>query len=200
VAEVSLVIPANIIQAIYVHPVEANIEPFSKAWRFMDASTYWMYAFTVFCFVFVKVFGRPSFSDPVVYLLLGIMAIVVFVIVIIILVERSESKAQADNESPAVTGFHVGFDSSGVTVETQMSSEHFSGVIPRSDIKKISGYVQDGWLCARDRGVVIERNDGAQFRFVLSLQKSRLNDFLSEFELSLKQLDYPVGPLRKFLV
>ena len=196
----SVVIPANIIQTIYVHPHEAHIKPFGMVWRFMEVSTNWMYAYIVFGVVFLKVFGRPSFSEPVVYLLLGIMAIVVFVIVIIILVERSESKAQADNESPAVTGFHVDFDSSGVTVETQMSSEHFSGVIPRSDIKKISGYVQDGWLCARDRGVVIERNDGAQFRFVLSLQKSRLNDFLSEFELSLKQLDYPVGPLRKFLV
>jgi uncharacterized membrane protein YuzA (DUF378 family) len=200
VAGVSVVIPANIIQAIYVHPHEAYIKPFGKAWRFMEASTKWMYAIIVFGVVFANVFGRPSFSDPVAYLILGVVAIVVFVIVTIKLVEKSESKAKVDNESPAEAGFHVGFDSSGVTVEKQMSSEHFSGVIPRSDIKKISGYVQGGWLGARDRGVVIERNDGAQFRFVLSIQKSRLNDFLSEFELSLKQLNYPVEPLRTFQV
>ncbi|POA47342.1 hypothetical protein C1893_15545 [Pseudomonas sp. MPR-ANC1] len=196
----SVLIPANVIQEIYVHPHETYIKPFGKAWRFMEASTKWMYAVILCGVVFANLFGRPSFSDPVAYLVLGVVAIVVFVIVLIKLVERSESKAQADNESPVESGFHVGFESSGVTIERQMSSEHFSGVIPQSDIKQISGYVQGGWLGARDCGVVIERNDGAQFRFVLSLKKSRLDDFLRDFELSLKQLDYPVGPLRKFQV
>ncbi|WP_426201594.1 hypothetical protein [Pseudomonas sp. TWP3-1] len=196
----SELIPANIIQTVYVHPDEEYIKPFGKVWKLMESSTAWMSAVIVVGTVLANVFGRSAFSDPVVYVLLGVVAVVVFVIVIIKLVEKSEANAQVDTDSPDEGNVRVGFDALGVTVEKQMGSERYSSVIPRSDIKAISGYVQHGWLGLRDRGVVIERNDGAQFRFVLSLKKSELSDFLSEFELSLGRLEYPVVASRKLQV
>lgn len=193
-------IPANIIQAVYVHPDQEYIKPFGKLWRLMESSTRWMFVVIVSVTMLANVFGRSAFSEPVVYVLLGVAAIVVFVIVIIKLVERSEANAQVDTDSPDEDNVRVDFDALGVTVEKQLGSERYSSVIPRSDIKTISGYVQHGWLGVRDRGVVIERNDGAQFRFVLSLKKSELSDFLSEFELSLGRLEYPVVAPRKLQV
>lgn len=196
----SVVIPANFIETIYVYPEEEYVKPFGKAWLFMESSTRWIYAVLLAAFLLANVFGRRAFSDPGVYLVLAGAAVIVFVTVIIKSVERSEAKAQVDAVHPDDDNVHVSFDALSVTIEKQLGAERYCSVIPRSDIKKISGYVQNGWFSVRDRGVVIERNDGAQFRFVFSLKKSQWNDFLLGFEESLKRFDYPLGPLRRFQV
>lgn len=196
-------IPTNIIQAVYVCPQQAPVKPsYENPWLW-DTNKIGMWcAIFVAAIALLRTYGHLlpiTIADLLAYLLLGIAVIFMFMFVIAIAIAIIKLVARSERKVPPKPVFHVGFDSSGVTVQG-LSSEDFSGGLARSDIRKVSGYVQDGWFFARDRGVVIERNDGVQFRVALSLAKSRLNQFLNELELSLKQLDYPVVPRRKFLV
>lgn len=67
-----------------------------------------------------------------------------------------------------------------------------------SDIKEVSGYIQDGWLWVRERGILLETKQNVQFRFALNLNRSELDNFLVTWQASLRDMNYTFGKLRKF--
>lgn len=119
---------------------------------------------------------------------------------VIVVVERGERR----RKSPAVTVIdkisNVAFAPEGVSIEVSFGEECTIHMLPITDIKSISGYVQDGWLRVRDRGVVIETNDNKQIRIVLGLNKTKFKLFIDELMLSLGEINYPIKGVRFFQV
>jgi len=74
----------------------------------------------------------------------------------------------------------------------------FQEKIKISDIKTVSGYIQDGWLWVRDRGILLETKQGLQFRFSLNLNRQGLDNLLVSLQPSLSDMNYNIGKLRKF--
>ncbi|TWC41588.1 hypothetical protein FBY03_102337 [Pseudomonas sp. SJZ079] len=74
----------------------------------------------------------------------------------------------------------------------------FQEKIKLSDIKTVSGYIQDGWLWVRDRGILLETNQDPQFRLSLNLNRQGLDNLLVSLQPSLSDMNYNIGKLRKF--
>jgi hypothetical protein len=74
----------------------------------------------------------------------------------------------------------------------------FQEKIKLSDIKAVSGYIQDGWLWARDRGILLETKQNLQFRLSLNLNRQGLDNLLVSLQPSLSDMNYNIGNLRKF--
>lgn len=206
--EVNVMIPLSYIERTYRYP-KVSSEALSEIvaeitcslwWRLMVATTYVMFGFLVFVVAIVRFFLAPRYSEVFAYSMLGLGALLLVLTVVIVVVEWSESKGKSIDSNLIERVLNVCFSSAGVSVEMSVGSERFIHVISIAGIRSVSGYVQDGWLWVRDRGVVVETNDGKLFRFVLSLSKAELNRFLNDFTLSLSEIDFPVRSLRKFQV
>ena len=200
----SVIIPLSYIEKTYRYPRVLS-EVLSEItcslwWRLMVATSYLMFGFTVFVVAVVRFFLVPRYYEVFACFMLGLGALLLVVTVIIVVVEWSEGKGKSIDSNLIERVLNVCFSSAGVSVEMSVGSERFVHVLSIAGIRSVSGYVQDGWLWVRDRGVVIETNDGKQFRFVLSLSKAELNRFLNDFTLSLSELNFPVRSLRKFQV
>jgi hypothetical protein len=74
----------------------------------------------------------------------------------------------------------------------------FQEKIKMSDIKTVSGYIQDGWLWVRDRGILLETKQDLQFRLSLNLNRQGLDNLLVSLQPSLNDMNYNIGKLRKF--
>lgn len=74
----------------------------------------------------------------------------------------------------------------------------FQEKIKLSDIKAVSGYIQDGWLWVRDRGILLETKQEQQFRLSLNLNRQGLDSLLGSLQPSLSDMSYNIGKLRKF--
>ncbi|MHC8302376.1 hypothetical protein [Pseudomonas sp. ZS1P83] len=208
----SVIIPLSYIEKTYRYPKlssEVLSEMVSEMvseitcslwWRLMVATTYVVFGFVVFVVAIVRFFLVPRYSEVFAYSMLGLGALLLVMTVVIVVVEWSESKSKPIDSDLIERVLNVCFSSAGVSVEISVGSERFIHVLSLAGIKSVSGYVQDGWLWVRDRGVVIETNDGKQFRFVLSLSKAELTRFLNDFTLSLSEINFPVRSLRKFQV
>lgn len=166
----------------------------------MVATTYVMFWFIVFVAAIVRFFWVPMNSEAFAYSIFGMGAFLLIITVVIVIVEWSESKDKSIDSNLAERVLNVCFSSAGVSVEMSVGSERFIHVLSIAGIRSVSGYVQDGWFLVRDRGVVIETNDGKQLRFVFSLKKVALNNFLNDFTLSLSEMNFPVRNLREFQV
>lgn len=204
----SVIIPLSYIEKTYRYP-RVSSEVLSEVvseitcslwWRLMVATTYVMFGFVVFVVAIVRFFLVPRYSEVFAHSMLGLGALLLAMTVIIVVVEWSESKGKSIDSNLIERVLKVCFSSAGVSVEMSLGSERFIHVLSIAGIRSVSGYVQDGWLWVRDRGVVIETNDGKQFRFVSSLSKSELNRFLNNFTLSLSEINFPVRSLGKFQV
>jgi hypothetical protein len=202
--EVSEIIPFGYIEKAYRYP-QASSEAVYKImssfwWRLMVATTYVMFWFIVFVAAIVRFFWVPMNSEAFAYSIFGMGAFLLIITVVIVIVEWSESKDKSIDSNLAERVLNVCFSSAGVSVEMSVGSERFIHVLSIAGIRSVSGYVQDGWFLVRDRGVVIETNDGKQLRFVFSLKKVALNNFLNDFTLSLSEMNFPVRNLREFQV
>ncbi|WP_223520149.1 hypothetical protein [Pseudomonas sp. GL-B-19] len=202
--EVSVIIPFGYIEKAYRYP-QASSEAVYKImssfwWRLMVATTYLMFWFIVFVAAIVRFFWVPMNSEAFAYSIFGMGAFLLIITVVIVIVEWSESKDKSIDSNLAERVLNVCFSSAGVSVEMSVGSERFIHVLSIAGIRSVSGYVQDGWFLVRDRGVVIETNDGKQLRFVFSLKKVALNNFLNDFTLSLSEMNFPVRNLRGFQV
>jgi hypothetical protein len=202
--EVSEIIPFGYIEKAYRYP-QASSEAVYKImssfwWRLMVATTYVMFWFIVFVAAIVRFFWVPMNSEAFAYSIFGMCAFLLIITVVIVIVEWSESKDKSIDSNLAERVLNVCFSSAGVSVEMSVGSERFIHVLSIAGIRSVSGYVQDGWFLVRDRGVVIETNDGKQLRFVFSLKKVALNNFLNDFTLSLSEMNFPVRNLREFQV
>jgi hypothetical protein len=78
----------------------------------------------------------------------------------------TESNGESVDSIPAEKVLNDCFHSMGVSFKISVGSERFIDELSIADIRSVSGYVQDEWIWGRERGVVIETNDGKQFRFV----------------------------------
>ncbi len=200
----SVIIPFGYIEKAYRYP-QASSEAVYKImssfwWRLMVATTYLMFWFIVFVAAIVRFFWVPMNSEAFAYSIFGMGAFLLIITVVIVIVEWSESKDKSIDSNLAERVLNVCFSSAGVSVEMSVGSERFIHVLSIAGIRSVSGYVQDGWFLVRDRGVVIETNDGKQLRFVFSLKKVALNNFLNDFTLSLSEMNFPVRNLRGFQV
>jgi hypothetical protein len=70
--------------------------------------------------------------------------------------------------------------------------------IKLSDIKVISGYTQDGWLWARERGILVETKQDKQYRLSLNLDQRGIESLLDGLQQRLISVDYKFGKYRKF--
>jgi hypothetical protein len=74
----------------------------------------------------------------------------------------------------------------------------FQEKIKLSYIKTVSGYILDGWLWVRDRGILLETKHELQFRLSLNLNRQGLDNLLVSLQPSLIDMNYNIGKLRKF--
>lgn len=196
--EVSVVIPLNYIERFYRHPEVTPKKIAGLWWNLMKATGYVISGFTVFLTAFVRFLGRPA--EPFIYFIFGLGALFLIMAVIIVLVEWSESNSNSVDNVLIEKVLNASFCSEGVSVERSLGSERFIFELSVAEINSVSGYVQDGWLWVRDRGVVIETNDGEQYRLVLSFKNAELTCFLNDFVSSLSEINIPVKKVRKFQV
>ncbi|VXC04330.1 conserved hypothetical protein [Pseudomonas sp. 8Z] len=68
----------------------------------------------------------------------------------------------------------------------------------RKQIASVASYQQQGWLFSRDRGLVIEDNEGKQWRLALKLSKAELDQYSQTLHATLEALGYSLGKLRRF--
>ena len=81
------------------------------------------------------------------------------------------------------------------TVDNQVE---FQEKIKLSDIKAVSGYIQDGWLWMRNLGILLETKQDQQFRLSLNLDRQGLHNLLESLQPSLSDMNYKIGKLRNF--
>lgn len=70
--------------------------------------------------------------------------------------------------------------------------------LSRKEIASVAPYQQQGWFFSRDRGVVVEHNDGQQWRLALKLSKEELEAYSKTLNDTLEPLGYPITALRRF--
>lgn len=70
--------------------------------------------------------------------------------------------------------------------------------LPRKQIASVAPYQQQGWLFNRDRGLVIEDNEGKQWRLALKLSMAELEQYSQTLRSSLEPLGYSLDKLRRF--
>ncbi|POZ99630.1 hypothetical protein C4E44_34020 [Pseudomonas sp. MWU12-2312b] len=166
----------------------------------MVATSNVMAVFTLLLVAYLRFFGRPKYPEVFLYFILGLLALFLIVAIIIVVVEWFENNGNSIDAASVEKVLNVCFHSKGVSVEMSVGAERFVREVSIAGIKSVSGYIQDGWLWVRDRGVVIELSSGEQFRLVLSFSKFELDCFLKDFVSSLNDMDFPVKKLRKFQV
>ncbi|MFJ7795340.1 hypothetical protein [Pseudomonas sp. NPDC096950] len=203
----SVIIPSEYIEKVYRWPktpseLESELK-FKMAhsfwWRLTRAVFYQVFWFVLLPHL-VFYFLSPGYGQIFAMVLLAVWVLVFVVSVIIVLVEWSENKAKFIDSSLIEKVLNVCFRSTGVSFEVSTDTERSMHILSMSDIKSVSGYVQGGWIWDQDRGVIVETEEGKQFRFVLSLSKSELHKFLSDFVSSLGDMNFPVRGTRKFQV
>lgn len=189
-----VIIPLESIKRFYRFPDETP-----RIRRFYSPGARFMIAYLLLM-AYANYYGVPRVSHLVVYLILSIGAVLLLVAVTIVVVERAERKKERSAKAVIEKISSVDFNREDISIEVSSGLERNTHTFPVTDIKSVSGYVQDGWFCVRDRGVVIETNDNKQFRIVLDLNRPRFNLFIERFNLSLGELDYPAKKTRVFQV
>lgn len=130
----------------------------------------------------------------------SLIAYFLLIALVIIIVERGERKRRSSTTTVIEKISNLAFTPEGVSISISSGEECAIHVLPITDIKSVSGYVQDGWLRVRDRGVVIEASDNKQIRIVLCLNKPKFKLFVDELTLSLGEINYPIKGVRFFQV
>lgn len=68
----------------------------------------------------------------------------------------------------------------------------------RKQISSVAPYQQQGWLFNRDRGLVIEDNEGKQWRLALKISMHELEQYSQTLKTALEPLGYSLDKLRRF--
>lgn len=93
----------------------------------------------------------------------------------------------------------VEFRKDGIHVQAKVDHvAQFKEKIKLSDVRQVHGYIQDGWLLVRERGLLIETKQDQQFRLVLNLDQQALKEKVEALQLELGEMGYNFGRLRKF--
>lgn len=203
----SVIIPSDYIEKVYRWPKTPS--ELKSELKFKMAHSFWWrltraFSYQVFWFVLlpplVFYFLSPGYGQVLALVLLALWGLVLVVSVIIVLVEWSEDKEKFIDGSFIGKVFNVCFSSAGVSFEVLTDTDRSTHILSMSEIKCVSGYAQGGWVWNQDRGVIVETENGKQFRFALSLSKSELNKFLISFISSLGEMKFPVRGMRSFQV
>jgi hypothetical protein len=199
----SVIIPSDYIEKVCRWPKTPS-ELESELKFKMENSFWWRLTkalfYQLFWFVLLPLIFFSGNNEIFALVLLCVWALVFVMTVIIVLVEWSEHKQKFIDSSLIEKVLNVCFNPAGVSFEVSIDTERSMHILSMSDIKFVSGYVQSGWIWSKGRGVIVETEDGKQFRFVLSLSKSELNKFLNVFISSLGEMNFPVRGIRNFQV